>query len=86
LEIPAVPELAVADAAQSKLHLLTDHLGDLAGHRVGRADRRQPAGMGGSDRGLAALHVGPVPWVARSYRMAPDGDRMPALFLKRPRR
>jgi len=57
LEIPAVPELAVADAAQSELHLLADHLGHLPGHGVSRADRRQPAGMGRSDRGVAALHV-----------------------------
>src|SRR5580692_8710164 len=77
LEIPAVPELAIADAAQSDLHLLADHLGHLAGHGVGRADRRQLAGMGGSDRGLAALHgvflglPDPIAWLRTATECPP---------------
>jgi hypothetical protein len=77
LEIPAVPELAIADAAQSELHLLADHLGHLPGHGVGRADRRQVAGMGRSDRGLAALHVvflglpDPIAWLRTATECPP---------------
>src|SRR5579862_9576380 len=77
LEIPAVPELAVADATQSELHLLADHLGHLPGHGVGRTDRRQPAGMGRSDRGLAALHVvflglpDPIAWLGTATECPP---------------
>src|ERR1700722_1008467 len=64
-KIPAVPELAVADAVDSDLNLLFDHFNDLRGRavgarplsRVGRYSHgRQPTAMGRSDRGLASSH------------------------------
>src|SRR5580704_10527148 len=68
-KIPAVPEFAVADAVDSDLNLLFDHLDDLRGRAVGArslshvgrySHGRQPASMGRSDRGFASPHFGLV--------------------------